>query len=91
MGHFGERGWLAIDPKRLRGERGIDYDSILCNPDHETAIAPGRLARQVEAVAEAAVLERKRRRDSSKMARVPRRSLKWRVWLPQSWIDRVSF
>lgn len=57
---FGSRGWLAIDPKRLRGERGFDYANLFCNPDVETAVAAGRLARQVEVVVEAAGLERKR-------------------------------
>jgi streptomycin 6-kinase len=30
---FGPRGWLAIDPKRVRGERGFDYGNIFTNPD----------------------------------------------------------
>jgi streptomycin 6-kinase len=30
---FGERGWLAIDPKGLLGERVFDYANIFCNPD----------------------------------------------------------
>ncbi|MPY65611.1 3'-kinase [Deinococcus sp. SDU3-2] len=58
--HSCERGWLAIDPKGLIGERGFDYANILCNPDLETATQPGRLARQVDVVAEAAELERPR-------------------------------
>jgi len=57
---FRSRGWLAIDPKGLLGERGFDYANIFCNPDHPTATAPGRLARQVEVVADAAGLERRR-------------------------------
>jgi streptomycin 6-kinase len=57
---FGERGWLAIDPKGLFGDRCFDYANIFCNPDHETATAPSRFARQVEVVAEAAGLDRKR-------------------------------
>ena len=57
---FGARGWLAIDPKRLRGERGFDYANLFCNPDAETAVSAGRLVRQVEVVAEAASLERGR-------------------------------
>jgi streptomycin 6-kinase len=56
----GPRGWLAIDPKRLSGERGFDFANLFCNPDHETATAPGRLARQAAVVAEAAGLERRR-------------------------------
>jgi streptomycin 6-kinase len=57
---FGARGWLAIDPKGLEGERGFDYANLFCNPDHLTATAPQRLARQANVVAEAARLERKR-------------------------------
>jgi streptomycin 6-kinase len=30
---FGSRGWLAIDPKRLVGERAFDYANLFCNPD----------------------------------------------------------
>jgi streptomycin 6-kinase len=56
---FGPRGWLAIDPKRLLGERGFDFANIFCNPDPAIATAPGRLARQATVVAEAAGLERK--------------------------------
>jgi len=57
---FGERGWLAIDPKRLVGERGFDFANIFCNPDREIATAPGRLARQSHVVAEAAAMDRVR-------------------------------
>lgn len=56
----GERGWLAIDPKRLVGERGFDYVNILRNPDESTSLAPERFARQVSVIAEAAGLERVR-------------------------------
>ena len=57
---FGERGWLAIDPKGLMGERSFDYANLFCNPDYDTASAPGRLARQLDVVADAARLERRR-------------------------------
>lgn len=57
---FGDRGWLAIDPKRLSGERAFDYANLFCNPDHPIATAPGRLARQADVVADAAGLERER-------------------------------
>lgn len=57
---FGVRGWLAIDPKGLYGERGFDYANILCNPDSAVTTAPGRLARQAEVVAAAARLDRAR-------------------------------
>lgn len=54
---FGEKGWLAIDPKGLLGERGFDYANIFCNPDIATTTAPGRLERQVQVISEAAGLE----------------------------------
>lgn len=38
------RGWLAIDPKGLYGERAYDYAYALMNPV-ELAIKPGRLER----------------------------------------------
>lgn len=57
---FGARGWLAIDPKGLVGERGFDYANFFCNPEHGIAMAPGRLVRQVEVVTEAASLDRRR-------------------------------
>lgn len=53
---FGARGWLAIDPKGLLGERGFDYANIFCNPK-EAAAAPGRLSRQASIVAKASGLE----------------------------------
>lgn len=55
---FAERGWLAIDPKGLLGDRGFDYANLFCNPDHAVATSPGRLARQVSVVSEAAGLNR---------------------------------
>ncbi|MDX3928588.1 MAG: aminoglycoside phosphotransferase family protein [Shinella sp.] len=66
---FGERGWLAIDPKRLFGERGFDYANIFCNPDigapeSRVAIRPERFERRLAIVCEAAGLE-------------PRRQLQW--------------
>lgn len=57
---FGERGWLAIDPKGLFGERGFDYANLFCNPDSDNALAPGRLARRADTVAAAAGLDRTR-------------------------------
>jgi streptomycin 6-kinase len=56
--HFGSRGWLAIDPKRLSGDRAFDYANLFCNPDDETAADPGRFARRVAIVAEESGLER---------------------------------
>ena len=57
---FGARGWLAIDPKGLIGERGYDYANIVCNPDIETAMAPGRFERRMAIICDAAGLERAR-------------------------------
>ncbi|MGE0120245.1 MAG: aminoglycoside phosphotransferase family protein [Dongiaceae bacterium] len=57
---FGPRGWLAIDPKRLIGERGFDYANLFCNPELATVAAPGRLARQLDVVVEASGLDRRR-------------------------------
>jgi len=54
---FGPRGWLAIDPKGLFGERGFDFANMACNPDVETATAPGRLERQVALAARASGLD----------------------------------
>ncbi|QFP77140.1 aminoglycoside phosphotransferase family protein [Deinococcus sp. AJ005] len=52
-----EGGWRFIDPKGLIGERGFDYANILCNPDLDTATAPGRLARQARIISETAGLD----------------------------------
>lgn len=57
---FGARGWLAIDPKGLYGERGFDYANIFCNPDEEVALIAGWFERRVERVARIAALERRR-------------------------------
>ncbi|MGF6691926.1 streptomycin 6-kinase [Metapseudomonas resinovorans] len=50
---FGERGWRAIDPKRVIGDRGYDYANLICNPELPTVTQPARFARQVEVIAEA--------------------------------------
>lgn len=57
---FGQRGWPAIDPKRVTGERYYDYVNALCNPDLETCIDPVRFARQLAVVINVAGLERQR-------------------------------
>lgn len=57
---FGERGWLAIDPKGLYGERGFDYANLFCNPSHETTLAPGRLQQRLDIVLQCTSLERQR-------------------------------
>jgi streptomycin 6-kinase len=56
----GERGWLAIDPKGLSGERTFDFVNILRNPDAAVALAPGRFDHQVEVLAAAASVDRRR-------------------------------
>jgi streptomycin 6-kinase len=58
--HSPLRGWLAIDPKGVVGERAYDFANILCNPDPATAEAPGRLSRQIDVIAAAAGLDRLR-------------------------------
>lgn len=57
---FGRRGWLAIDPKGLVGERGFDYANIFCNPDSKTAVNPEQFSRRVNVVATAAALDHRR-------------------------------
>jgi streptomycin 6-kinase len=60
----GPRGWLAIDPKGVIGERGFDYANLFCNPTIEVATSPIRLPREIPLVAARAGLE-------------PRRLLRW--------------
>ncbi|QCD01767.1 APH(6) family putative aminoglycoside O-phosphotransferase [Citrobacter portucalensis] len=62
---FGTRGWLAIDPKGLVGERGFDYANIFTNPDlaeptRPVAILPERFTQRVNIVSEIARIERQR-------------------------------
>ena len=57
---FGSRGWLAIDPKRVTGERTFDYANLICNPELSSATDPQRFQRQVKVVADAAGLDRRR-------------------------------
>lgn len=62
---FGARGWLAIDPKHLVGERGFDFANIFTNPDladpsRPVATQPGRFARRLDVVAEASGVQRRR-------------------------------
>lgn len=60
---FGERGWLAIDPKRLMGERGFDYANIFCNPDLSDLtrpVAARYFDQRLAIVSETAGLERRR-------------------------------
>jgi streptomycin 6-kinase len=77
---FGARGWRAIDPKALIGERGFDFANIFTNPDladlsRPVATDPARFARRVAVVSEAACV-------------APARLLQWIVaWtgLSASW------
>lgn len=57
---FTDRGWLAIDPKGLLGERGFDYANLIVNPDLPTVTDPVRFARQVQVISQAASLDRHR-------------------------------
>ncbi|WP_285114019.1 aminoglycoside phosphotransferase family protein [Leifsonia sp. fls2-241-R2A-40a] len=49
---FGERGWLAIDPKPVHGDPGFDVANILCNPDPQVALRADRLERTVAVIAQ---------------------------------------
>ena len=57
---FEDRGWLAIDPKGLLGERGYDYANLFCNPDLSATRDPARLRRQLPIVAQQSGLEPER-------------------------------
>jgi streptomycin 6-kinase len=56
----GARGWLAIDPKGLIGERAFEFANLFRNPDAALALAPGRMGRQAGIVAQVAGVERPR-------------------------------
>lgn len=52
---FGDRGWLAIDPHGLIGERAFDFANIFTNPDlgdpaFPVATLPGRLEARLSIV-----------------------------------------
>ena len=57
---FGEKGWLAIDPKGLVGESYFDFANLFLNPDFELATQPGRLETQLNLVCKMAELDRHR-------------------------------
>ncbi len=57
---FAARGWLAIDPKRLYGERLFDYANLLCNPDLPTSRERTRFLRQLDVIVEHARVDRRR-------------------------------
>ncbi|HCD1298145.1 TPA: hypothetical protein I7690_RS27715 [Vibrio parahaemolyticus] len=62
---FGTSGWLAIDPKGLKGERGFDYANIftnpdLGNPDSGIAVVPEIFKQRLKIVTETAGLDKER-------------------------------
>lgn len=62
---FGERGWLAVDPHGLLGERTFDYANIFTNPDlsnpsRPLATLPGRLEARLATVVSATGVEPER-------------------------------
>jgi streptomycin 6-kinase len=56
----GARGWLAIDPKGVLGDRGYDYANMICNPGVAPSLDPGLIGRRVDFVAEVSGLGRTR-------------------------------
>jgi streptomycin 6-kinase len=62
----GPRGWLAIDPKGLIGEREFEFANLFRNPDASTALASGQMRRRADIVAQEASID-------------PRRLLRWVV------------
>ena len=57
---FGDRGWFAIDPKGLVGERAFDFVNILRNPNPSVALTPGRFLHHADIVSECAGIDRSR-------------------------------
>jgi streptomycin 6-kinase len=57
---FGMRGWLAVDPKGVLGERGFEYANLFRNPDRGVALRPARFMRRVSVVSSEAGLDPKR-------------------------------
>jgi streptomycin 6-kinase len=57
---FSPRGWLAIDPKGLVGERGFDFANLFCNPTERLVADPKRLSRLATVISEASNLDRQR-------------------------------
>lgn len=55
-----EGAWLAIDPKRLEGERGFDYANLFSNPDPQTALSQQTFRRRTSLVAYEAKLDPER-------------------------------
>ena len=46
------KGWVAIDPKGLFGDKAFDYVNILCNPTKEIALSEGRLMKQIKIISQ---------------------------------------
>lgn len=62
---FADRGWLAIDPKCVIGDRAFEYTILFCDPDladpePPVATLPGCFERRLEIVLEKSGLERRR-------------------------------
>ncbi len=62
---FGDRGWLAIDPKSVIGDRAFEYTILFCDPDladpePPVAVAPGAFERRLEIVLAKSGLEHRR-------------------------------
>lgn len=62
---FEARGWLAIDPKCVIGDRAFEYTILFCDPDladpePPVATRPGRFERRLEIVLARSGLERER-------------------------------
>lgn len=62
---FEARGWLAIDPKCVIGDRAFEYTILFCDPDladpePPVAIVPGRFEHRLEIVLAKSGLERRR-------------------------------
>jgi len=62
---FEAKGWLAIDPKSVIGDRAFEFTILFCDPDladpePPVAVLPGRFERRLEIVLAKSGLERER-------------------------------
>ena len=62
---FDERGWLAIDPKGLLGERASDFANIFINPDTadpklSVAMTNGCISQRLDIISKEAKIDRQR-------------------------------
>ncbi|MDD2057861.1 3'-kinase [Pseudomonas sp. GD03860] len=57
---FGARGWRAIDPKCLYGERTFDYANLFCNPSPRIATDARLFKQRLALVCQVAALPRER-------------------------------